>query len=188
MDELEEAEELVEIPEELMSVVTEEDAELVEKTVDDAVLKDEDVVRTESMLDVVPRVLVDDARDDDDEVLVEDTEVVGLTELPEIEELPTTEELLEIEELPELLLELGPLLLELTELLVESDVLSENELLEPVELAELLEELVEEESELEVEPRTELLELELRVEDGDPAELIVEETALLVELGTVPVL
>ena len=115
-----------------MLVVTEEDAELVEETADDGVLEDEGEVRVKIVLDVIPRLLEgefggDDAKELELELLADDPGRVVLTELlnEESEEPDETEELLvDVGTEPaEVLLEVRPLLLKLSELLDKSELL-----------------------------------------------------------------
>jgi hypothetical protein len=155
-----ESKELVEKAEELVLVVTEEDAELVEEAAADGVLEaaadgvleDEDEVRVKMVLDVIPRLLEDEADDDakklELELLVDDPGRVALMELldKESDKDDETEELLvddgaELAERPklvELLLEARPLLLKLSVLLDKSELLEVTELLRLKELLELL--------------------------------------------------
>ena len=207
-----ESEELVEKAEELVLVVTEEDAELVEEAAADAVLEaaadgvleDEDEVRVKMVLDVIPRLLEEEADDDAEklelELLVDDPGRVALMELldeesdkdGEREELLVDDgtELFERPELVEVLLEARPLLLKLSALLDKSELLEVTELLRLKELlelfglAELLDKLRDEDSELDgdaielllVDVRTELV-LEPAAEvgiGGDVLEILGE--------------
>jgi hypothetical protein len=79
--------ELVENPEELVLVVTEEEeAEVAEETVDDAVLETDDEVMVEDVLDIAPAALEDEVDDVEElELLVKDPDGVALTELLEEE-------------------------------------------------------------------------------------------------------
>jgi hypothetical protein len=184
-----ESKELVEKAEELVLVVTEEDAELVEEAAADGVLEaaadgvleDEDEVRVKMVLDVIPRLLEDEADDDakklELELLVDDPGRVALMELldeesdkdGEREELLVDDgtELFERPELVEVLLEAMPLLLKLSALLDKSELLEVTELLELFRLAELLAKLRDEDSEL----------------DGDAVELLLADvrTELVLE-------
>jgi hypothetical protein len=140
--------EVAEVPEELVLVAAEEEARVVEETLDNVVLETEDELRVENMLDDVPTALDDEAEDDAEELelLVEDPDGVALTEPlgEESDEDDDTEEmlddditgLLEVPGVAELLLELRSLLLELTVLL------------ELLGLAEMLDELRDEKIEL----------------------------------------
>jgi hypothetical protein len=184
-----ESKELVEKAEELVFVVTEEDAELVEEAAADGVLEaaadgvleDEDEVRVKMVLDVIPRLLEDEADDDAEklelELLVDDPGRVALMELLDEEsdkdgkreELLVDDgtELFERPELVEVLLEARPLLLKLSALLDKSKLLEVTELLELFGLAELLAKLRDEDSEL----------------DGDAIELLLADvrTELVLE-------
>jgi hypothetical protein len=180
-----ESKELVEKAEELVLVVTEEDAELVEEAAADAVLEaaadgvleDEDEVRVKMVLDVIPRLLEGEADDDAEklelELLVDDSGMVALMELfdEESDKDGEREELLvddgtELFERP-VLLEARPLLLKLSALLDKSELLEVTELLELFGLAELLAKLRDEDSEL----------------DGDAIELLLADvrTELVLE-------
>jgi hypothetical protein len=184
-----ESKELVEKAEELVLVVTEEDAELVEEAAADGVLEaaadgvleDEDEVMVKMVLDVIPRLLEDEAADDAEtlelELLVDDPGRVALMELldeesdkdGEREELLVDDgtELFERPELVEVLLEARPLLLKLSALLDKSELLEVTELLELFGLVELLAKLRDEDSEL----------------DGDAIELLLADvrTELVLE-------
>ena len=163
-----------------MLVVIEEDAEFVEEAAADGVLEDEDEVRVKNVLDVIPRLLEDEAEADADaeklelEPLADDPGRVALMELldeesdkdDEMEELLVDggTELVERPELVEVLLEARPLLLKLSALLDNSELLEVaellrlKELLELFGLAELLAKLRDEDSGL----------------DGDAIELLVD--------------
>jgi hypothetical protein len=155
-----------------MLVVTEEDAEFVEEAAADGVLEDEDEVRVKNVLDVIPRLLEDEADADAEklelEPLADDPGRVALMELLD-EESDKDDEMEELlvdggTELVEVLLEARPLLLKLSALLDNSELLEVakllrlKELLELFGLAELLAKLRDEDSGL----------------DGDAIELLVD--------------
>jgi hypothetical protein len=157
----------------------------VEETADDGVLEDEDEVGVKIVLDVIPRPLEGEADGDDAEeleleLLVDDPGRVALAELlnEESEEPDETKEpLVDVgTELVEVLLEMRPLLLKLSELLDKSELLEVTglfrlkELLELSGLAELLVKLRDEDSEFD----RDTIEL-LLVDVG--AELVLEPAA-----------
>lgn len=134
----------------------------MEETADDGVLEDEDEVGVKIVLDVIPRLLEgevdgDDAEELELELLVDDPGRVALAELlnEESEEPDETKEpLVDVgTELVEVLLEMRPLLLKLSELLDKSELLEVTglfrlkELLELSGLAELIVKLRDEDSE-----------------------------------------
>jgi hypothetical protein len=147
-----EDEELGEEPKELVLVVAKE-VEVAEEMVGDAVVERENEVTLEDVLDNIPMLLRDEAKDDAEELelLVEDPDGAALSELPEDDgkEDDVAVELLddditvlpEILELPELLLKPKVLLLELIELLAERELLALTELLKLLGLIESLDKL-----------------------------------------------
>lgn len=112
----------------------------MEDTVDDAMLEEDDEVRVENVLEVMPGLMSDKAEDDDeDELLGEIPDAFGLVKLleEETEEGDKTRELLDGDgtevvdtlELPELLYELRTLVPEPSKLLVGNELSEVRELL-----------------------------------------------------------